>query len=282
MSGEDKSEAYTNAQIVLNKVNKYMNENLLHINLDKSVYMHFRPSLNASERLTCARARQYGSENVLKIGEHKLKKVDKVKFLGVIIDDKLNWEPQIENLTNKLNLSMVMIKRITKFVPKSQYMKIYDALFKSHLSYCISSWGGIPNYKLQSIFSIQKRCVRLLFGKEYSFDHAGYYETCARARTYEEHMSPKNYCLEHTKPIFNEYKILNLYNIYVQQTFVDLFKIFKSHSPISIYNLFSFSVRDSSFLVYLPKVRLNISKNNYVFRSSELWNSLIGMCLRKT
>ena len=281
VSGKDENEAYTNAQIVLNRVNKYMNENLLHINLDKSVYMYFRPCLNVSERLTCARARQYGSENVLKIGEHKLQKVDKVKFLGVIIDDKLNWEPQIENLRKKLNSSMVMIKRIAKFVPKSEYMKIYDALFKSHLSYCISSWGSIPNYKLQSIFSIQKRCVRFLFGKEYSFDHAGYYETCARARTYEEHMSPKNYCLEHTKPIFNEYKILNVYNIYVQQTFVDLFKIFKSHSPISIYNLFSFSVRDSSFLVYLPKIRLNISKNNYVFKSSELWNSLVSNVFEK-
>ena len=41
-----------------------------------------------------------------------------------------------------------MIKRIMKFIPNSEYNKIYDALFKSHLSYCISSWGAIPNYKL--------------------------------------------------------------------------------------------------------------------------------------
>jgi len=31
----------------------------------------------------------------------------------------------------------------------------------------------------------------------------------------------------------------------------------------------------------LPKVRLNISKNNYVFNSSALWNSLIGDVLEK-
>ena len=30
-----------------------------------------------------------------------------------------------------------MLNRITKFIPKSEYMKLYDALFKSHLSYCI-------------------------------------------------------------------------------------------------------------------------------------------------
>ena len=97
--------------------------------------MHFRPNLNISERLTCARSRPYGSEPVLKINGHKVKKVDKVKFLGVIIDDKLNWEAHIEHLKDKLNLSIIMIKRIKKFIPKPEFKKIYDALFKSQLLY---------------------------------------------------------------------------------------------------------------------------------------------------
>ena len=94
-------------------------------------------------------------------------------------------------------------------------------------------------------------------------------------------MKPKNYCLEHTKPVFNERKILTVYNVYVQQTFVELFKILKSKSPVSIYTLFSFSVLETSYRLYLPKVRLNISKNNYVFNSSVLWNSLIKDILEK-
>ena len=127
--------------LVLNDVHKYMLKNVLHINMNKSVHMHFRPNLNASERLTCAKVRKNGSENILKIGNKKLKKVDKVKFLGVIIDNKLNWEPHVDHLTKKLNSSIVLIKRVIKFIPKSEYMTIYDALFKSHLSYCISSLG---------------------------------------------------------------------------------------------------------------------------------------------
>ena len=35
----------------------YMYSNQLHINLTKSVYIHFRPNLNHSERQTCARTR---------------------------------------------------------------------------------------------------------------------------------------------------------------------------------------------------------------------------------
>ena len=45
---------------------------------------------------------------------------------------------------------------------------------------------------------------------ELSYDHPEYYLTCARVRTFNEHMEPKIYGLEHTKPLFNEHKILSL------------------------------------------------------------------------
>ena len=47
------------------------------------------------------------------------------------------------------------------FIPKDKYLKIYNALFKSHISNCISSWDGVSEYKLKTLFSVQKRCVRL-------------------------------------------------------------------------------------------------------------------------
>ena len=282
VSGKNENEAYRNANKVLNDVYKYMLMNQLHINMEKSVHMHFRPNLNASERQTCARTREYKNENFLKLGSQKLKKVNKVKFLGVIIDENLNWEGHVEHLTQKLNSSIVMIKRIIKFIPNSEYMKIYDALFKSHLSYCISCWGAIPISKLQGIFAIQKRCIRLLFGSEYSFDHAGYYETCARARTLEEHKAKKNFCLEHTKPLFNKQKNLSIFNLCTYHTFINTFKILKIQSPISLYNLFSQGCRDVNFLILLPIVSLDISKNNFLFNAIRIWNRLIGDMLEKS
>jgi hypothetical protein len=160
-----------------------------------------------------------------------------------------------------------------KFIPESEYHKLYDSLFKSHLSYCIN--------KLASLFSIQKRCVRLLFGNLPTFDHAAYYETCARVRTYDQHMAKKNYQLEHTKPIFNNEKILSLYHLYIQHTFVDLYKIMKQRVPISLCELFNPSPRVTNLLMCLPKVNLEISKQNFVFNGSLIWNSIIGDVLNK-
>ena len=279
--GKDEEQAYINANIVLNELHKYMLQNQLHINTNKSVYMHFRPHLNREERLSCARTREYGSEKSLKLSSYKLKKVDKVKFLGVMIDDKLTWEAQVEHLKVKLNSSIVVIKRIKKFIPESEYLKLYNALFKSHISYCISSWGGISSYKVESLFSIQKRCIRLLFGKEFSFDHVGFYETCARARTYQQHMAKKDYLLEHTRSLYNEQNILSLHHLYIQHTFMDLFKILKYRTPISVSELFCPSPRTTNFLLLLPKINLEVSRLNFVFSASSIWNSLIGRLLNK-
>lgn len=281
ISGEDEEKVYAHANIVLDELYEYLFKNQLHINTTKSVYMHFRPHLNREERLSCARTREFGSEKSLKISGLKLQKVNKVKFLGVMIDEKLTWEAQIEHLKEKLNSSIVVIKRIKRFIPESEYLKIYNALFKSHISYCISCWGGVPKYRLESLFSIQKRCIRILFGKQFSFDHEGFYETCARVRTYQQHMAKKDYILEHTKPLFNENKILCLHHLHIQHTFIELFKIIKYRTPMSVYEMFQSSSRDSNFLMNVPKINLNISKPNFAFNASLIWNKLIGMLLNR-
>ena len=223
--------------------------------------------------------REFGSEKHIKLADHTLLKVNKVKFLGVIIDDELTWEYHIEHLKEKLNSSINIIKRIMKFIPKSEYHKLYDSLFKSHLSYCISCWGGISNNKLSPLFLLQKRCVRLLFGKVPTFDHVAYYETCARTRTYDEHIAKKNYELEHTKPIFNQEKILSVHHLHIQHTFIELFKIMKERLPISMCELFTPSPRSSNFLMCPPKFSLEISRQNFVYNSCLIWNGTISQVL---
>ena len=65
-----------------------MNCNKLHVNLEKSCYMYFnntRKSENV-EKL---------NNFVLNISNISLSQVKHTKFLGVIIDNKLTWQPQV-------------------------------------------------------------------------------------------------------------------------------------------------------------------------------------------
>lgn len=188
VSCDTEKEAYECANKVLNNVQEYMLDNMLHINATKSCFMHFKPNICHDERLTSARTRGFSSKFTISLCGQNLKCVKSVKFLGVIIDEDLSWDAHIDHLANTLNSSIVIIKRIRKFIPSVEYRKLYDALFASHLTYCISCWGGVANYKLSRLFSIQKRCIRLLFGKEFSFDHPEFYETCARVRSIDIHV----------------------------------------------------------------------------------------------
>ena len=280
VSGENEEGAYKLANLVLEKVYDYMYSNKLHINITKSCYIHFSPHIN---RMTCARVRPFTKTNNLNLylGGKLLKKVDKVKFLGVIIDEELSWEGHIDHLEAKLNSSIVMIKRIKQFIPKSEYLKIYNALFLSHLTYCVSCWGGVPKYKLMKIFAIQKRCIRLLFGKEYSYDHHEYYQTCARTRPFAENMAPKMHTLEHTKPLFNEHELLSLENLYIYHTFMEVFKLLKFESPIALRELFTLSYRNHKLTLIVPRVSQNKRKQNFIFKSATIWNKLLPCILVK-
>ena len=88
-------------------------------------------------------------------------------------------------------------------------------------------------------------------------------------------MTKKNYQLENTKPIFNSEKILSLHHLYVQHTFIELFKIFKERVPYSLYELYNFSPRISNLLICLPKFTLEITRQNFVYSSSLIWNTAI-------
>ena len=88
---ESKREVYEKANAVLKLVNNYMLCNKLHINLKKCCYMYFNDdSVSGNETTT----------SVL-INNRRIDRVSETKFLGVIIDDKLNWVPHVNNLITK-------------------------------------------------------------------------------------------------------------------------------------------------------------------------------------
>ena len=52
--------------------------------------------------------------------------------------------------------------------------------------------------------------------------------------------------------------------------------------PISLYELFNISPRTTNLLMCLPKINLVLSKQNFVFSGTLIWNNLIGKLLNKS
>ena len=62
---------------------------------------------------------------------------------------------------------------------------------------------------------------------------------------------------------------------------MELFKIIKYHSPISMYNLLKFSTRNGALNLRLPCINLETTKSNFVFKASSIWNRLTGTIFNK-
>ena len=89
IAAKNKEQAYETANEVLRSVYIYMKTNQLHINLSKCAHMYFRLNLHYKERLSCARITGYDQGLTLSVNGQKVKKAEKVKLLGVIIDETL-------------------------------------------------------------------------------------------------------------------------------------------------------------------------------------------------
>ena len=142
----------------------------MYIHTFQAQHQYQRTSFLCSYKDTC-----HTHTTLTSYWSNQTKKVDKAGFLGVKIDEKLTWDDHINYLESKL-LS------IRKFIPKFYHNQLYHSIFLPHLFYGITSWGGACPSKLEKVFSLQKRCIRILFGNKVSFDHVEFYETCARAR----------------------------------------------------------------------------------------------------
>ena len=64
-----------------------------------------------------------------------IKCVIETKFLGVIIDDKLEWQSHTSYLNYKPKYEIGKLHRMKSFIPKHLYKDIHHTLFESHLSY---------------------------------------------------------------------------------------------------------------------------------------------------
>ncbi len=259
MTGNNKIEAHIKANAVLRCVYIHMKANQLHINMSKCCYMYFKPNKNFQD--------DQNSNPSLEHCGVPIKCVESTRFLGVVIDNKLSWIPHISYLTKKLNSQSGIINNIISNIPEKLHKDLYYTLFESHLSYCISVWGGVTSAKLEPIFVAQKRCLRIMFGDKTNF--LDKFLTCARSRPYgKQHLGIEFFVKEHTKPIFTKLQIMTVHNLYTYRCYCELLKILKFRLPISLYSLFKLSKRNETLLL------TEIPSIHFVYKSSLIWNFL--------
>ena len=93
----------------------------------------------------------------------------RVKYLGIQIDQHLNWNEHIKNIIPKLTRAIGILSKIRHYVPKFLLKTIYYSIFNSYLIYACQVWGQNEKWKMKKLSSLQNKAIRIINFKQQDF-----------------------------------------------------------------------------------------------------------------
>ena len=92
----------------------------------------------------------------------QLKEETVTKFLGIQIDNKLNWISHLTHVRSKISKIIGIIASSKRLLNKLSIKILYNGLIHPYLQYGILAWGNCrPSYK-KSLINCQKRIMRVM------------------------------------------------------------------------------------------------------------------------
>lgn len=128
---------------------------------------------------------------------------ERVSFLGVEIDQRLDWRAHIENVALNVSRYCYALRIISENVGINAALSAYHAFIQLRIRYGLIFWGNSP--ELERVVILQKKCIRSIFG-----------------------MKPRDSC----KNVFRGRKILTIISMYILDSFMfvhtnsDIFEVY--------------------------------------------------------
>ena len=142
----------TQLNMELNNVSRWLNLNKLSLNVKKTKAMAFHMP-----------QKKIIHPNI-QINGSNIEFVDNFVFLGITINNKLNWNSHINKVTNKISKTVGILNKLRSFLPSGVLQTIYNTLILPHMTYGILAWGRHTN----TIHKIQKRAIRIIAASKYN------------------------------------------------------------------------------------------------------------------
>ena len=138
----------------LNSMKIWFDENKLTLNLSKTKCIIFgnRPT---------------NTEKKLMINGIELERVSEIKFLGVLIDNKLSWKPHINYIKAKISKSIAILNKTKYLLNKTSLYTLYCSFILPYMTYCVEIWGNTYKTNIHPIFILQKRAIRIIHKTAY-------------------------------------------------------------------------------------------------------------------
>jgi hypothetical protein len=233
----------TKTELGLSKVAEWLQSNLLTLNTTKTNFMCYSISSRSQPHL------DYDIKLHLKINQSPCKKdcncalinrVTTAKYLGIYLDQRLSWHPQIEYVSQRIRKLIWVFMTLRHVANKELLKNIYIALAQSVLGYCIATWGGAGKTKFLEIERAQRSLLKVIHFK---------------SRRYPTHM------------LYKDTQLLSVRKLYI------LLMTLKVHKTLK-YDKTIISKRRKYEVAKIMKCRTSFAANQFSKQSAHTYNHL--------
>ena len=176
------------------------------------------------------------------MNNYKINNATSQKFLGVIIDENLNWKNHCDHIINNLNSYCYLIRNLKSILNLKQIVIFYRAAIESKLRYGICFWGSSTS--TNDVLICQKRIIRSIVGLS---------------------------TLESCKQSFNNLEILTVFGLYIFELCVYTYKNKQKFKINSEYHNFDTRSHNN---IHLDFTTLSLKKNSPDLLGPKLFNKL--------
>ena len=162
-----------------------------------------------------------------------MKRIKSVKYLGIYIDENLNWSCLIQNLSLQLARYSGFIYRIRKFLDRKTSCMSYYSLIHSGIQYGIVTWGTANKTLMQELNVKLNNIVRAIMYSSRYCPVTSLFKTLnfLKLDIYKLELAKFMYQLHHKK-----------FKAALNDCFIDITKI-HSHNTTTKHNLVYFKPR---------------------------------------
>ena len=137
------------------KVCKWLKINKLTLNTVKTEFM----LIGTSQRLNQSDQNPESTPYAIVIGQKEMRRVKLVKYLGMIVDDKLAWSQHVDYISSKIRHNIGMLKHIRHFIPKESLLLLYHTLIEPYSKYCSIVWGQCSETLRDKLQTLQSKAA---------------------------------------------------------------------------------------------------------------------------
>ena len=145
----------------LEALDSWLSGNILSLNVAKT------QSMTISTKHKQAALEKKNEQLCLQMRNETLGAVQNAKYLGVHIDNSLDWKKHIQETSKKISRSLGMLKYAKRYLPFHALKNLYTSVIDPSFRYCCSVWGVCGAAEIHQLQKLQNRAARIITGSNY-------------------------------------------------------------------------------------------------------------------